>query len=233
LAVLVATGFAITVVRPASGNPDGEDPSSIELIDKYVAASKSNVLNGLRMDAEVEASLPKLKKFGTLSALRSINKIGRITWDKLRFSGDNTIKKDVIARYIQAEQEARGDVEKMAISPANYRFKYKGMDTKNGMRVHVFNVTPRRKAVGLFKGELWIDPETALPVREAGELVKSPSIFLKKIQFAREYEIVDGMAVPSHVQSRINTRVWGPAEVSINYRNFTKAEDATLTTNND
>jgi hypothetical protein len=101
------------------------------------------------------------------------------------------------------------------------------------MRVHVFNLTPRRKAMGLFKGELWIDPETALPLREAGELVKSPSIFLKKIQFAREYEIVDGMAVPKHVESRINTRVWGPAEVSINYRNFTKAEDAALTTNND
>ncbi len=216
----------------AGGAPEGEDSASTDLIDKYVAATKTNVLNGIRMDAEVEASLPRLQKFGTLSALRTITKMGKITWDKLRFSGDNTIKKDVIARYIQAEQESVGDMEKMAINPENYKFKYKGLELKNGTRVHVFHVVPRKRAIGLFKGELWLDPETSLPLREAGEFVKSPSIFLKKIQFAREYEIVDGHAVPKHVESKISTRVWGAAEVSINYRNFSKADDAAVNTNN-
>ena len=144
-----------------------------ELIEKYVTASRSNVVSGLKMDAEVEASLPKLKKFGTLSALRTITKVGKVTWDRLRFSGDTTIKKEVIARYIQTEQESLEDPSKLAITPANYKFKYKGLDTKNGVRVHVFHVNPRKKAIGLFKGEIWIDPKTCLPLREAGELVKS------------------------------------------------------------
>ncbi len=228
--MLLSVGLAL------GGSPvalEPSDPAANELIDKYVAASKSNVLNGIRMDAEVEASLPKQKKFGTMSALRTITKVGKVTWDKMRFSGDNTIKKDVIARYIQAEQEAaEADIAKFAITPENYRFKYKGLENKDGARVHVFHLTPKRKAVGLFKGELWLDPETALPVREFGELVKSPSIFLKKVQFAREYEIVDGHAIPKHVESKIATRVWGPAEVSINYRNFTKADDGSLSTSN-
>lgn len=227
--MLLSVGLAL---GGAPVPPEPSDPASNELIEKYVAASKSNVLNGMRMDAEIEASLPKLKKFGTMSALRTITKVGRITWDKMRFSGDNTIKKDVIARYIQAEQESDVDGNKLAITPENYRFKYKGLESKDGAKVHVFQLTPRRKAVGLFKGELWLDPETALPLREAGELVKSPSIFLKKVQFAREYEIVDGHAIPKHVESKIATRVWGPAEVSINYRNYTKADDASLSTNN-
>jgi hypothetical protein len=216
----------------SAGSPEPSDQASDELILKYVSATKTNVLNGMRMDAEVEASLPKLKKFGTLSALRTITKVGRITWDRLRFSGDNTIKKDVIARYIQAEQESIADPSKFAITPQNYKFKYKGLEQKDGLRVHVFNVTPRKKSVGLFKGEVWVDPETSLALREAGEFVKSPSIFLKKIQFVREYELVDGQAVPKHVESKINTRVWGTAEVSINYRNFSKADDAALTTSN-
>jgi hypothetical protein len=82
--------------------------------------------------------------------------------------------------------------------------------------------------VGLFKGELWIDPETNLPLREAGEFVKNPSIFLKKVQFVREYEIVEGRAIPKHVESKLNTRVWGTAEVSINYKNFAKADDVSF-----
>jgi hypothetical protein len=203
---------------------EGDDASN-ELIEKYVSATKSNDISGIRMDAEVEASLPKLKKFGTLSALRTITKVGRITWDRLRFSGDNTIKKEVIARIIQSEQEGMEDPNKIAINPANYKFKYKGLEQKNGARVHVFQVNPRKKSVGLFKGEVWVDPGTYLALRESGELVKSPSIFLKKVQFVREYEIVDGRAIPKHVESKINTRVWGTAEVSINYRNFAKADD--------
>jgi hypothetical protein len=228
--VVTVFGFGLTLA--AAGDPtsflESADDLSNDLIAKYVSASKSNDLSGIKMDAEVEASLPKLKKFGTLSALRTITKVGKITWDKLRFSGDNTIKKEVIARYIQTEQESREDTSKIAINPENYKFKYKGLENKNGTRVHVFQLNPRKKLVGLFKGELWIDPDTNLPLREAGELVKSPSIFVKKVQFVREYEIVDGRAIPKHVESRLNTRVWGAAEVSIIYKNFAKADEASF-----
>ncbi|BDC52986.1 hypothetical protein F183_A53010 [Bryobacterales bacterium F-183] len=207
-----------------AGDLEGDGPADA-LFEKYVTATQANVLNGIQMDAEVEASLPKLKKFGTLSALRTITKVGKVTWDKLRWSGDNTIKKDVIARYIQAEQETISDPSKLAINQKNYKFKYKGLEDKDGKRVHVFQLQPRKKAVGLFKGELWVDPDTALPLREAGQFVKNPSIFLKKVEFVREYELVNGQAIPKHVESKINTRVWGSAEVSINYRNFAKAEE--------
>jgi hypothetical protein len=48
--------------------------------------------------------------------------------------------------------------------------------------------------VGLFKGELWVDADTFLPLRESGRFVKNPSVFLKKIEFVRDYEIKDGIA---------------------------------------
>lgn len=221
---LFATVAAISFCLAYAGEPEADKPAD-ELFEKYVTAARGNVLSGIQMDAEVEASLPKLKKFGTLSALRTITKVGKGTWDKLRWSGDNTIKKDVIARYIQAEQETIADPTKLAINQKNYKFKYKGLEDKDGKRVHVFHLQPRKKAVGLFKGELWVDPDTALPLREAGEFVKSPSIFLKEVQFVREYEVVNGQAIPKHVESKINTRIWGSAEVSINYRNFAKSEE--------
>ena len=94
------------------------------------------------------------------------------------------------------------------------------------MDVHIFQLTPRRKAVGLFHGELWLDADTALPVRESGRFVKSPSMFLKKIEFVREYQIQDGVAIPKHIESTADVRIIGRAELSIDFSNFTRQEIA-------
>jgi hypothetical protein len=174
------------------------------------------------MDAQIDAALPKLKKRGSLEALRTISKLGKITWDRLHFSGDSTIKKEVIARFIQTEQE-QTDTSKMAITRENYKFKFKGLETRSGQRVYVFHLTPRKRQPELFKGELWLDAETCLPVHESGIFVKSPSIFLKKVQFVRDYEVVNGYSVPKNVESQADTRFWGPATVTIHYHNFVKS----------
>ena len=86
--------------------------------------------------------------------------------------------------------------------------------------VHVFQVTPRQKRQGLFKGEVWIDAATFLRVRESGRLVKNPSIFLKRVEFVRNYEIQDGIAVPRRVESVVETRLVGKAELTIDFTNF-------------
>jgi hypothetical protein len=173
------------------------------------------------MDMDVQAKLPKLAKQGRLKALRKISKLGQITYKALGFSGDSTIKQEVIARYLAAESEAR-DNGSIAITPTNYKFRYAGRNVTNGKVIQVFELTPRKKRVGLFKGELWIDNTTGMPVREAGVFVKSPSVFLKKIAFVRDYELKDGVAVPTHIQSTVDTRLVGRAELEIEFTNFSK-----------
>ena len=205
------------------------DPGSTyddyQIIDRYLSATRSNKISGIQMDAEIDASLPKLKKKGRLEALRKISKLGKITWEHLQFFGDNTIKKEVIARFIQNEQEQTDDNSKMAITPENYRFKLKGLENRNGQRVYVFHLTPRKKIPQLFKGEIWLDATTYLPVHEAGTFAKSPSLFLSKVQFVRDYEMLNGFAVPKHVESQAETRFWGPAQVTIHYNNFIKSTE--------
>ena len=61
-------------------------------------------------------------------------------------------------------------------------------------------------------------------MREIGEFVKSPSVFLKTVKFVRDYEIRDGFAIPSHVASTVDTRLVGKAELTINFTNFSVAE---------
>jgi len=89
-----------------------------------------------------------------------------------------------------------------------------------GNTAHIFEVTPRKKRQGLFKGDLWIDAKTFLRVQESGYLVKNPSVFLKKIAFVRKYEIHDGISVPRQVQSVVDTRLVGKAELTIDFSHF-------------
>lgn len=200
------------------------DVAGQEIIDRYVTAKETqqSVLRGAQMEVDIDAKLPRLAKQGTLRALRRMSKFGKITYKALGFSGDSTIKNEVITRYLSAESESSGT----AISPANYKFKYKGQIESNGLLVKVFQVTPRKKVVGMFRGELWLDAATAMPVREAGRLVKTPSVFLKKVDFVQEYEIRDGVAIPKRFQSTADVRVFGRAELNVNFSNFTRQEIA-------
>lgn len=177
------------------------------------------------MEVDIDASLPKLKKYGRLHALRHISRLGRITYDALRFEGDNTVKNHVIARYLSADVQAQAEgLSSLAVTPDNYKFKYKGLRANGEESVHVFEVAPRRKRVGLFKGDIWIDAKTFLRVRESGRLVKNPSIFLKKIEFVKDYQIQDGVSVPRQIRTVVNTRLAGPAELTINFLNVSLSE---------
>ena len=124
------------------------------------------------------------------------------------------------------EQDSGEKASDISISQKNYKFKYKKLIQSENRPVYVYELTPREKKVGLFKGELWIDSETYMPVRESGRLVKSPSVFLKKVEFVREYVIKDGIAVPKMIRSLIETRLAGKAELDINYSNYTREGSA-------
>jgi hypothetical protein len=132
------------------------------------------------------------------------------------------VKTEVIANYLKAEVEAAQGQSKLSITPQNYKFKYKGTWDWNGRQIYVLHLSPREKKVGLFKGELWLDAETYMPVREQGSFVKSPSFMLKKMQFVRDYEIQNGVSIPQRTESRVETRFFGQVELNINYLTFSK-----------
>ena len=190
------------------------------IVENYCAARQQAPGMAASMDMDIQASLPGMKKEGRFHALRKINPFGRISYLKASFEGDNAVKNQVVVRYLQAEAEAqRDESDSIAVTPANYKFKYKGQKDADGRTVHVFELTPKKKKKGLFKGEIWIDAASYLPVREEGNLIKSPSIFVKKVAFVRTFDIRDGMSVPLQVQSVVNT-VFGSAELKVDFSNF-------------
>lgn len=198
-------------------------PVADAIVQNYCAATRGQAGNfqGASMEVEIHGALPNLKKTGKLHALRRISKLGRITYLILGFEGDNTVKKEVIARYLTAEIEAQQNASPAtAVTPDNYRFSYKGLTELDGRAVHLFQVTPKKKRAELFKGQIWIDAATYLRVQESGYLVKTPSILLKRVAFLRKYEIRDGVSVPLRMESVVDTRLVGKAELTVDYSNF-------------
>lgn len=223
--VIASIGLAIPGLI-LSAPPASTDDANMEIVGKYLDATRTqqSALRGAQMEMDVHANLPRLGKSGTLRALRTISKFGKITYKALGFSGDNTVKQEVIARYLQAESDARENGS-IAISPQNYKFHLKAtLERDDQPKIFIFQLTPKKKVIGLFKGELWLDGATGMPVREAGEFVKSPSVFLKKVEFVRDYEIRDGVAIPSHIESTVDTRLIGKAELSILFTNLSYPE---------
>jgi len=214
-------GVGIALAEP-SKPPVPED----EMVSRYIDATQQqqSALRGGTMEVDIDANVPNMKTRGKLHALKSISKSGKIIYHALGFSGDNSVKTEVIARYLKAEVDAAQDGQNFSITPENYKFKYKGVEERDGRDVYILHVTPRHKKVGLFKGELWVDSQTYLPVRESGSFVKTPSIFLKKMQFVRVYDIQNGVAVLQRMESKADVRFIGPVELNVNYFKFSKEE---------
>ncbi len=228
----VLTGFLVAFVGVGIGVAEPSKPPvpEDEMVNRFVDATQQQqtALRGGTMEVDIDAQVPKMKTKGKLHALKSISKLGRITYHALGFSGDNSVKTEVIARYLKAEVDASQSDQNFALTPDNYKFKFKGTEQYDGRDIYILRVTPRHKKPNFFKGELWLDAATYLPVLESGVFVKTPNFMLKRMQFVRVYDIQNGVAVPQRLESHAEVRIIGPVELNISYSKFSKEDSDTL-----
>jgi hypothetical protein len=168
---------------------------------------------------DIEAALPKLEKQASLRAIRRLLPLGKPEYQVLEIAGDRTVTRQVIARYLSAEVRAAAlPASAVAITPANYKFRYKGAVNTGSSVVYAFLIAPRKKREGLIKGELWIDGETGAVVRQSGYLVERPSIFVKRVDIIQETALRDGSAAERVTHLSVDTRLVGRAELTIHER---------------
>jgi hypothetical protein len=202
------------------------DDANNPLVSKFLNATKiqQDAFRGTKMEVDIDAQLPKLKEQGKLKVLKIIPRVGEIVYHKLgEFVGDRTVETEVIARYLELKTDST-DNASIAITPENYHFRRKTIMTLGINQIYVFELKPKKSVVGLFKGELWLDAATGMPVKETGTLVKTP-LFVKKLVFVNEFEIKNGVAWPSHIECHVDVRLAGPADLNINFSNVAPADD--------
>lgn len=185
-------------------------------------AQQANSLAAYTVTSLVRAELPESAQRAEFELQQHYAAPSSLEFSPLRSSGDAFVKSNVIVRLLQSEVDHvhRREQSQTAINSANYKFSYKGMSKVNDLPVHVYEVKPHKKRVGLFKGKIFVDASTGDLVRAQGRIVKSPSFFVKKIDFVQDYATVDGFTLPAHLHSEAQTRIIGKTIVDIVNRDY-------------
>jgi len=234
LLIATVTFLVPSYLMPATTSSNFPPEMSAELesvMARYADAvpKQHEAMLDTQMDVSYDGRLPKFKEQGKMSAIRTITRVGEMTVKNLNFVGDERIRKQLISRFVEDEQKAHV-YDAMAVSPKDYEFKIKAIvvkdaDTPKASTTYIFSLKPKRKAPGLFKGELWVDGATGMPLKESGELVKAPSLWLSNIVFERNYDLINGIAVVKHFESSAHIKILGVgrAELNIDFSNFRHA----------
>jgi hypothetical protein len=181
-------------------------------------------------NTRISAQLPDTLQHGEFELERHYSAPRTLEFKPLRFTGDGFVKSNIITRLLQSEVDhvQKDDSSLTAITPANYKFSYKGTSQLEGRTVHVYQLKPRKKRVGLFKGRLYLDAHTGSLIRAEGSVVKSPSFFIKKIEFVQDYADVGSFTLLVHIHSEAVTRLLGRAIVDIYHSDYQPIANVTM-----
>jgi hypothetical protein len=181
----------------------------------------------------VVAELPETSQRGAFELQRSYIAPHTVSYKPIHFTGDSFVKSNVIARVLQSEVDfvQKGDPVQVALTEANYKFQYKGLQALDGHSVHVYQVKPRTKRVGLFRGRVYLDAHTGGILRSEGSITKSPSFFVRNLDFVQDYSVVGDYTLPVHLHSTAQARLIGRTVVDVYHRDY-QVQTATASLNN-
>ncbi len=188
-------------------------------LQAFQRGSETQVLALTRYSATVliNVELPDMSRQGELEVRRLYVAPDSVQFTPLRFTGDRFVKTNVIARLLQFEVDHVRHQQDLAttIKTANYKISYRSTTQIEGRLVHGYQVKPRKRRVGMFEGLLFLDAFTGSLVRKEGKLVRTPSFFLKNVEFVQDYVDIGGFTFPAQVRSEARVRFIGRAIVHV------------------
>jgi hypothetical protein len=216
-----AAGISETVLAPRASAPRMAPELALATFEQR-AERQLNEPISYSANIVINAALPDTAQRGEFQLRRRFVAPKTLLFTPVRFVGDNFVKSNIIARLLQSEVDHanKGEGARTAISEANYKFSYKGMDEIDNRPMHVFQVKPRAKRPGLFKGRIYLDASAGSLRRAEGALVKTQSFFIKRIEFVQDYADLGGYTLPVHVHSVAKTRLVGRAVVEIDTNDY-------------
>jgi hypothetical protein len=209
LIVLLTATFRANAPAADSSEIVSIDPPALAFA-RYVASlnQRSPFTESGPIRVDIDASLPALNKQASMSAIRDSAPCARSQYRVLQLRGDPMVRREVIARYLSTQTKAEAlPLSSTAITPANYKFRYIGSTQVLGTHLYVFQITPRKKRIGVIQGQIWIDPLNGIAVHEAGHFVKRPSVFIRRIEITRDTTLCHGLPYIRVTHTAIQTRL--------------------------
>jgi hypothetical protein len=151
------------------------------------------------------------------------------TFQKISEKGPWVVRHLVFDRLISAETETASGREHhdSAIAPANYRFTLLGSEDLGPYHCFVVEAAPKRRDKYLFDGKIWIDAQDSAVVRIEGHPAKSLSFWIRRVDFVRQYQKIDGFWLPRRDETFVDVRIYGKRIFTVDHQGYSIGDGGT------
>ncbi len=137
-------------------------------------------------------------------------------------NGSGFVRHHVFQRLMKNEKnrlQINKDPDSL-INPDNYTLEAIGIDKIGSSDCSVVHLVPKRRERDLFEGKMWIDNQDFAVVKITGHLAKSPSFWVKRVDFVRDYQKIDGFWLLSREEAVSAVRMFGKETLSVDYDKY-------------
>ncbi|MGC1107477.1 MAG: hypothetical protein WA876_13150 [Candidatus Acidiferrales bacterium] len=106
------------------------------------------------------------------------------------------------------------------ITSKNYTLAVIGRERIGSSNCTIVHAIPKRKETDLFDGKMWIDDQDFAIVKITGHLAKSPSFWIKQVDFSRYYENIGGFWLLLREEAVSEVRIFGKETLTINFQKY-------------
>jgi hypothetical protein len=233
-AVIMFLGAACFTVNAQSGREAGELTAPAEPLRPGVTEQRlfSELMahNGLRNEELLEYMATRTYAVRDVNGKVHAEEVGRMEYrapDRKTFTvtseqGSGIIRHLALNPLIDSEIRAATGKEHhdSAISPANYTLQLVGEQQVGPYHCFVAQAIPKRIEKSLFEGKVWIDADDYAVVRIEGHPAANLSFWIKRADFIREYQKIDGFWLPQRDQTLVQVRLYGKKVLTIDHREY-------------
>jgi outer membrane lipoprotein-sorting protein len=186
--------------------------------------------NGLRSTALFAYASTRTYRVSDLSGKVHAQEVGRMEYlapDKKTFvvkseDGSEVIRHLALNPLIASEIKAAGgkDRHDSSITPENYTLELLGEEQLGPYHCIVARAIPKRTDKYLFEGKVWIDAQDYAVVRIEGHPAAKLSFWIKRADFVRQYQKIDGRWLPQKDETFVDVRLYGKKVLTIDHRDY-------------
>jgi hypothetical protein len=187
-----APQLASIVQQLEKAQPAKQPRTSYQVIRRYRVFGSNSGKQTSEVLAEVDFQPPHNKSY-------SIQQ-----WSGSRH-GENVVR-HILDHEVEGQAK---EYRSTAINHENYEFTYLGESLAAGRPCFLLGLTPKRKDKGLVSGRAWVDKYSFLIRQIEGELIKSPSFWVKKVHITMDFGNVRGTWLQTAVEAVADIRIFG------------------------
>jgi len=233
------------VLGATSAGSIAQDHSTASQIAAEGARSTYSALSGLTGDEVIAKMLERnrirneqLQRYSVVRTYEIRNLEGKLaaqavvrveyrapdkkTFSKTSEKGSGIVRHLVFDRLIQSESETSSGREhhNSAITTANYTFTLAGEEEVGPYHCFVLEAAPKSKEKYLFEGKLWVDAQDFAIVKIAGHPAKKPSFWIKRADFVRQYQRIDGFWLPYRDETSVEVKIYGRRVFTVDHQEY-------------